>query len=203
MLPLQGRRQAFQIRTHPYTATWAREIYNSPARDAGGEIARQRREIWHPMAAYGVLCAEADGGIQGDTEAAVYLDFQVRNEWFAGAGRSGWLSAVARNRLPIRKPSTAHCQEGYGRQDGLSDEGFHKFGSFAGSDSRLPLHDVSLTQDTRQAGTVARVLWLVFRAQQIEHYLDRIEGTDRYLHEDRIPVSHGAVPQSRVFKSFQ
>ncbi|MCY4514187.1 MAG: hypothetical protein OXC69_03470 [Candidatus Tectomicrobia bacterium] len=66
-----------------------REIYNSPAREAGGEIARQRREIWHPIAAYGVLGAEANGGIQGDTEAGVHLDFQAMSGQQAPGAQTG------------------------------------------------------------------------------------------------------------------
>ena len=41
------------------------------------------------------------------------------------------------------------------------------------------------------------------RAQKVVDRLDGIEGFDRHLHKGRIPVAHGAVPQSGEFERFQ
>ena len=47
------------------------------------------------------------------------------------------------------------------------------------------------------------VLRLVFRAQEVEHGFDRVEGAERHFHEHCVPVSHGAVPQAWKLKGFQ
>ena len=40
-------------------------------------------------------------------------------------------------------------------------------------------------------------------AQQVQHHLHGVEGFDRDLHEEGVPVGHGAVPQAREFERLE
>ena len=44
---------------------------------------------------------------------------------------------------------------------------------------------------------------LMRRTQQIQNHLYRIESLQRHFHEQRIPVTHGTVPESRKLQSLQ
>ena len=40
-------------------------------------------------------------------------------------------------------------------------------------------------------------------SKQIVDRLDRIKGRERHLHEDRVPIAHGTIPQTRKLKSLE
>ena len=44
---------------------------------------------------------------------------------------------------------------------------------------------------------------LMLRTKQVVDSLNRVEGLDRYLNEDCVPIAHGTIPQAWQLERFQ